>query len=110
RDTSLNIKFTAIEFLSPDKRLTGAGTMNSVKGSSFEQWPFQFEFKLAGKDSMAKLLNDIHILAGTKDEKGYYPMAVTFPVNGTIEKANNGLWKILAETAARAGIEGFLRR
>ena len=36
------------------------------------------------------------------------PAATT--VSGTAAKVNNGLWKILAGTAARAGLEGFLRR
>ena len=110
RDAALNMKFTAIEFLSPNKRLSGTGTVNYVQGASFENWPFQFEFKLAGKDFMAQLLNEARVLSGSQDEKGYYPMAVSFPVSGTTSKVSNGLWKILAGTAARAGLEGLLRR
>jgi hypothetical protein len=110
RDAALNMKFTAIEFLSPNKRLTGTGSLNYVAGASFEQWPFQFEFRLAGKDFMAQLLNEARVLSGNQDEKGFYPMAVTFPVSGTAANVNNGLWKILAGTAARAGLESLLRR
>ncbi len=109
RDAALNMKFSTIEFLSPNKRLTGTGTMTYLKDTSFEKWPFQFEFRLAGKDFMAQLLNELHVLSGTQDDKGYYPMSVAFPVTGTVEKANNGLWKILLSTAARAGLEGLLR-
>lgn len=109
RDAALNMKFTGIEFLSPTKRLTGLGTMNYVKDAPLQSWPFQFEFKLAGKDFMAQLLNEVRVLSGTQDEKGYYPMSVAFPVTGTVDKVNNGLWKILLSTAARAGLEGLLR-
>ncbi len=110
RDAALNLKFTAIEFLSPTKRLSGTGAMQYVEGSSFENWPFQFDFKLAGKDFMAQLLNEARVLSGAQDDKGYYPMATSFPVSGTASKVSNGLWKILAGTAARAGLESFLRR
>jgi len=109
RDAALNMKFTGIEFLSPNKRLSGAGTMNYLKDTPFKSWPFQFEFKLAGKEFMAQLLNEVRVLSGTQDEKGYYPMSVAFPVTGTVDKVNNGLWKILLSTAARAGLEGLLR-
>lgn len=110
RDAALNMKFTAIEFLSPNKRLTGTGSVTHVKDAPFDQWPFQFEFKLAGKDFMAQLLNEARVLAGTKDEKGYYPMAASFPVSGTAAKVNNGLWKILAGSAVNVGLESLLRR
>ncbi len=110
RDAALNLKFSTIEFLSPNKRLVGTGSMNYVAGAPYDQWPFQFEFRLAGKDFMAQLLNEARVLSGQQDEKGYYPMAVTFPVSGTANKVSNGLWKILAGTAARAGLEGLLRR
>jgi hypothetical protein len=110
RDAALNMKFSNIEFLSANKRLTGTGSLSYVEGAAFDQWPFQFEFKLAGKDFMAQLLNEARVLSGTQDEKGFYPMAMAFPVSGTAAKVNNGLWKILAGTAARAGLEGFLRR
>jgi hypothetical protein len=110
RDAALNLKFSTIEFLSPNKRLVGTGSMNFVQGATFDNWPFQFEFRLAGKDFMAQLLDEARVLSGQKDEKGYYPMAVSFPVSGTANKVSNGLWKILAGTAARAGLEGLLRR
>jgi hypothetical protein len=110
RDADLNMKFSNIEFLSVTKRLTGTGSVNYVKGAPYDSWPFQFEFKLAGKDFMAQLLNEARVLSGAKDEKGYYPMAVSFPVSGTAANVNNGLWKILAGSAARAGLEGLLRR
>ena len=110
RDAALNMKFTTIEFLSPSKRLTGTGSVTYVKNAPADQWPFQFEFKLAGKDFMAQLLNEARVLSGTKDEKEYYPMAASFPVSGTAAKVNNGLWKILAGSAVNAGLEGLLRR
>jgi hypothetical protein len=110
RDAALNMKFTAIEFLSPNKRLTGTGGVTYAEGKAYDQWPFQLEFKLAGKDFMAQLLNEARALSGAQDDKGYYPMAVAFPVSGTAAAVNNGLWKILAGTAARAGLESFLRR
>ncbi len=110
RDAALNMKFTSIDFLSPTKRLSGTGTVNYVANSSFENWPFQFEFKLAGKDYMANLLNEARVLSGQQDDKGYYPMAASFPVKGTAANVSNGLWKILAGSAVSAGLEGLLRR
>lgn len=110
RDATLNMKFTTVEFLSPSKRLTGTGSVKYVEGATFDSWPFQFELRLAGKDFMAQLLNEARVLSGEQDDKGYYPMAVTFPVSGTAGRVSNGLWRILAGSAARAGIEGLLRR
>jgi hypothetical protein len=110
RDAALNFRTTAIEFLSPTKRLTGHGTMTYREGVPFDDWPFELEFRLAGKDYMARLLNEARALSGQEDERGYYPMAVPFTVNGTVSRVNTSLWKVLAGTAARAGLEGLLGR
>jgi hypothetical protein len=110
RDAALNFRTTAIEFLSPTKRLTGRGTMTYREGVPFDEWPFELEFRLAGKDYMARLLNEARALSGQEDERGYYPMAVPFTVNGTVSRVNTSLWKVLAGTAARAGLEGLLGR
>ncbi len=110
RDAALNFRTTAIEFLSPTKRLTGRGTMTYREGVPFDDWPFELEFRLAGKDYMARLLNEARALSGQEDERGYYPMAVPFTVNGTVSRVNTSLWKVLAGTAARAGLEGLLVR
>jgi len=110
RDAALSFRTTAIEFLSPTKRLTGRGTMTYREGVPFDEWPFELEFRLAGKDYMARLLNEARALSGQEDERGYYPMAVPFTVNGTVSRVNTSLWKVLAGTAARAGLEGLLGR
>ena len=110
RDAALNFRATTIEFLSPSKRLTGRGAMTYREGTPFDAWPLELEFRLAGKDFMARLLNEARVLSGEQDEKGYFPMAVPFTVNGTLASVNNSLWKVLAGSAARAGLEGLLGR
>ena len=110
RDAALNFRATNIEFLSPSKRLTGRGALTYREGAPFEAWPLELEFRLAGKDFMARLLNEARVLSGEQDEKGYFPMAVPFTVNGTLAGVNNSLWKVLAGSAARAGLEGLLGR
>lgn len=110
RDAALNFRATTIEFLSPSKRLTGRGAMTYREGAPFDAWPLELEFRLAGKDFMARLLNEARVLSGEQDEKGYFPMAVPFTVNGTLAGVNNSLWKVLAGSAARAGLEGLLGR
>jgi hypothetical protein len=109
RAADLSMKITNVEFLSAATRVTATGTVAHQPGVALTDLPFQFDVKLAGKEHMAQLLNRIGALSGTQDDKGYYPMAVSFPVNGTLNKVNNGLWKILAQTAARAALGGFLR-
>ena len=110
RDAALNFRATTIEFLSPSKRLTGRGAMTYREGAPFDTWPLELEFRLAGKDFMARLLNEARVLSGQQDDQGYYPMAVPFTVNGTLASVNNSLWKVLAGSAARAGLEGLLGR
>jgi uncharacterized protein involved in outer membrane biogenesis len=110
RGADLNLKVSTLEFLSPTKRLTGGGSVDYKPGVPFDQWPFAFQVRLAGKDYMAQLLNQARVLSGQQDDKGYYPMAVPFAVSGTAEKVNNGLWKILLESAAQAALGGFLGR
>lgn len=110
RDAALNFRATTIEFLSPSKRLTGRGALTYREGAPFDAWPLELEFRLAGKDFMARLLNEARVLSGEQDEKGYFPMAVPFTVNGTLAGVNNSLWKVLAGSAARAGLEGLLGR
>ncbi|PAW83114.1 MAG: hypothetical protein B9S27_01110 [Opitutia bacterium Tous-C8FEB] len=110
RDAALNFRATTIEFLSPSKRLTGRGAMTYREGAPFDAWPLELEFRLAGKDFMARLLNEARVLSGEQDDQGYFPMAVPFTVNGTLAGVNNSLWKVLAGSAARAGLEGLLGR
>ncbi|HVS52573.1 MAG TPA: hypothetical protein VHD62_09470 [Opitutaceae bacterium] len=109
RAADLTMKFTNVEFLSPSTRLTATGTVAHQPGAALADLPFQFDVKLAGKEHMAQLLNRVGALSGTQDDKGYYPMAVSFPVNGTLNKVNNGLWKILAQTGVRSVLGGFLK-
>lgn len=110
RDAALNFRATTIEFLSPSKRLTGRGAMTYREGTPFDAWPLELEFRLAGKDYMARLLNEARVLSGEQDDQGYFPMAVPFKVNGTLARMNNSLWKVLAGSAARAGLESLLGR
>jgi hypothetical protein len=110
RGADLNLKVSTLEFLSPTKRLTGSGGVEYRAGAPFDQWPFAFQVRLAGKDYMAQLLNQARVLSGQQDDKGYYPMAVPFTVSGTADKVSNGLWKILLESAAQAALGGFLGR
>jgi hypothetical protein len=108
RAADLNLNVTKMEFLSPSKRVTGTGKVTYKAGAPINQWPFDFTVSIAGKDYMAQLLNRLHALSGQPDENGYYPMAFSFPVSGTLTKVQNGLWPLLAKTAAGAALGGFL--
>jgi hypothetical protein len=96
---------TASALLGLAGALTGSGNTMALG-----QLGRELEFRLAGKDYMARLLNEARALSGQEDERGYYPMAVPFTVNGTVSRVNTSLWKVLAGTAARAGLEGLLGR
>lgn len=105
RDAALNLNVNTIEFLSPTTRLTGKGRVTHVAGKSFEQWPLQFEFRLAGKGYLQQLLNEARVLSGQQDDKGYAVMGDAFTVGGTASGVTTNLWQIIA----RAGLGGFLR-
>lgn len=105
RDAALNLNVSTIEFLSPTTRLTGRGRITHVAGKGFEQWPLQFEFRLAGKGYLQQLLNEARVLSGQVDDKGYATMGDAFTVGGTAGAVTTNLWQIVA----RAGLGGFLR-
>ena len=83
RDAALNLNVSTIEFLSPTTRLSGRGRITHVAGKGFEQWPLQFEFRLAGKGYLQQLLNEARVLSGQVDDKGYATMGDAFTVGGT---------------------------
>ena len=105
RDAALNLNVNTIEFLSPTTRLTGKGRVTHVAGKGFEQWPLQFEFRLAGKGYLQQLLNEARVLSGQQDDKGYAVMGDAFTVGGTASGVTTNLWQIIA----RAGLGGLLR-
>lgn len=105
RDAALNLNVSTIEFLSPTTRLSGRGRITHVAGKGFEQWPLQFEFRLAGKGYLQQLLNEARVLSGQVDDKGYATMGDAFTVGGTAGAVTTNLWQIVA----RAGLGGFLR-
>ncbi|MFM8617567.1 MAG: hypothetical protein ACKOE8_02410 [Opitutaceae bacterium] len=105
RDAALNLNVNTIEFLSPTTRLTGKGRVTHVAGKGFEQWPLQFEFRLAGKGYLQQLLNEARVLSGQLDDKGYAVMGDAFTVGGTASGVTTNLWQIIT----RAGLGGLLR-
>ena len=110
RGADLNLKLTALEFISAAMRVTGTGSITYQKGVPIDQQPLQVDVKLAGKDHMSLLLNKAGLLDGKQDEKGYATMSRAFSVSGTAAKPDSSqLWRIIGEAAARAAVGTFLR-
>jgi hypothetical protein len=103
RGTDLNLNLTSLEFISPETRLTGHGTIQHQKGVSIMDQPLHVEMQLAGKDHMAFLLGKLYVLGDQKDDKGYTMMSSPFVEGGTVSKPDSSqLWKIVGSAGAKA--------
>jgi len=112
RGADLDLKLTALEFISPSMRLTGTGGITYQKGVPIDQQPLRVELQLAGKEHLAYVLNKAALLAavqddtgthGKQDEKGYYLLKTTFILDGTLAKPDSSqLWSLIGQAAARA--------
>jgi hypothetical protein len=108
RGADLNLKLTALEFLSAATHITGTGSIEHQPGVALDLQPLHVEVQLAGKDQMATLLNKAGLLGAAKDDKGYSLMSQPFVVTGTLAKPDSSqLWKIAGEAAAKAAVGGL---
>ena len=103
RGADLNLNLTSLEFISPETRLTGHGTIQYQKGVSIADQPLHVEMQLAGKDHLAFLLGKTNLLGGQQDDKGYSMMSAPFVIGGTPAKPDSSqLWKIVGSATASA--------
>lgn len=106
RGADLNLKVSALEFMSPLMRTTGSGGITKQGNEPVQNQPMRFDLQLGAKDQLALLLNKAGLLSDKQDEKGYSLMSYTFSIGGTPAKPDSSqLWKIIGEAAARS----FLR-
>jgi hypothetical protein len=106
RDAGLNLKLTALEFLSAGTRITGMGSIEHQPGVPIDRQPLHVEVQLAGKEHMALLLHRLKLLGGKTDDQGYTLMSRPFIIKGTAAKPDaSQLWTIVGEAAA----SGLLR-
>lgn len=109
RAEDLSLKIGKIEFLSPDTHILGSGDVGNQAGVALENQPLKVVLSLAGKDSMAVLLNRTKLLSGKQDDQGYSTMGTNFTVSGTVSSPNsNDLWRIIAEAGVKAAAGRFL--
>lgn len=110
RGADLNLKVSALEFISPLMRTTGTGGITAQGKEPIQNQPMRFDLQLGTKDQLALLLNKAGLLSNKQDEKGYYLMTYAFTIGGTAAKPDSSqLWKIIGEAAARAAAGSFLR-
>jgi hypothetical protein len=103
RSADLNLKLTALEFVSASTRVTGTGSITSQPKVPIGNQPLRVQMKIAGKQHMATILNKAGLLDGQQDDQGFYTMNTAFEVSGTPANPNsNDLWRIIGEAAARA--------
>jgi hypothetical protein len=103
RGADLNLKLTSLEFISPETRLTGSGTIQHQKGVEIANQPLHVELQLAGKDSMALVLGKAYLLGDQQDDKGYTLMSSPFVIGGTPSNPDSSqLWKIIGAAGAKA--------
>ncbi len=106
RGADLNLKVSALEFISPLMRTTGTGGITKQGNEPVQNQPMRFDLQLGTKDQLALLLNKAGLLSDKLDDKGYMLMTYTFSIGGTPAKPDSSqLWKIIGEAAARS----FLR-
>ncbi|MBL9207831.1 MAG: hypothetical protein JNN01_22300 [Opitutaceae bacterium] len=106
RGADLNLNVPTLEFLSPTARLTGSGRITHQAGVPIENQPLQFDLKLAGKDSLAFLLNRAGVLSGEKDNQEYFLMNQAISLGGTPAKPDaSAFWRLLGQAA----LGGLLR-
>lgn len=100
RGADLKFKIGHIEFVTPDTHILGRGESIGQTESSLSDQKFQLTLSLAGKDSMAVLLNEAHALSDQKDELGFNVMKKTFTWSGSANDSDSSnLWKTLGELA-----------
>ncbi|MFO1448863.1 MAG: hypothetical protein U1F61_11965 [Opitutaceae bacterium] len=106
RGADLNLNVPTLEFLSPTARLTGSGRITHQAGVPIENQALQFDLKLAGKDSLAFLLNRAGVLSGEKDNQEYFLMNQAISLGGTPAKPDaSAFWRLLGQAA----LGGLLR-
>ncbi len=106
RGADLNLKLTNLEFISPNKRITGTGGITFQKDVPIDQQPMQISVQLAAKDQFAVVLNRLRLLKNEQDDKGYYLMSESFSVGGTAANPDSkALWAMVA----KAGVGALLR-
>jgi len=106
RGADLNLNVPTLEFTSPTARLTGTGRIAYQAGVPIQNQALNFELKLAGKDSLAFLLNRAGVLSGTKDDQEYFPMTTAISLGGTPGKPDaSQFWRLIGQTA----LGGLLR-
>lgn len=103
RGADLDVKLTAMEFLSPTSRVTGSGTISYREGVPLARQPLHLQLALAGKGALAQVLNRAGLLNGNQDDREYYTVSRAFSISGTPLVPDSGdLWRFVAEAALRA--------
>ncbi len=101
RGADLNLRLTTLEFLSPNKRITGSGSIAYQADVPISRQPLTLNLNLAGKDSFALLLNRAGILGTTPDAQGYTPLTSGFAITGTPARPDSGqFWAMVTRAAA----------
>ena len=110
RGADLNLKLTSLEFVSPDKHLTGSGRIEYRRDTPVQDQPLHVDMQLAAKDHTAVLLNRLGKLNNQQDAQGYYPMNRAFVITGTPSNPDSSdFQKFLREVAVEQGTKALLK-
>jgi hypothetical protein len=110
RGSDLNLKLTSLEFVSPDKHLTGSGQIEHRRDTPIQDQPLHVDMQLAAKDHTAVLLNRLGKLSNQQDAQGYFLMPRTFVITGTPSNPDSSdFHKFLREVAVEQGTKALLK-
>lgn len=106
RGADMNLNVSSIEFLSPTARITGSGAIQYRTGVPLLDQALRFDLQLAGKDSLALVLQRAGVLGGEPDAQGFYAMTSKIALGGTPANPDaSQFWRLIGQAA----LGGLLR-
>jgi hypothetical protein len=100
RGTDRTIRLVDLSMTAPDKRLTGSGQVNYVKGLPLRAQPLSVDLQFWARGRTAKLLSTAGLLSTQKDDLGYTLLSEPIHLGGTIEHIDKSRWHELLVKAA----------
>jgi hypothetical protein len=104
RGADLDIRFTEINLIAPEERMTGTGRITHVDGIPLQAQPLALDLELGVRGRIEKFLGTVGMLQDGKDELGYTKLYQPIHLGGTLQHIDQSQWRqMLAEAPLRKG-------
>jgi hypothetical protein len=104
RGADLDVRFTEINLIAPEERITGAGRITHVEGVALQAQPLSVDLEMGARGRLGKILGVVGMLKDGRDELGYTQLYQAIHLGGTLQNIDQSQWReMLIQAPLRKG-------